>query len=522
MEGNVVQLIMKIYANLGAYLQNEPLQLLDPVLDSSDRPILVLANDEVLSEMPSFLIPLEDKKTYEIGFPLVSVSNWDNHQSLCQKELLKIQKNNEEFALSISIKDLILDSTQVNDESTHNRLSNELTNRYDRHTAETIAVFIGLFQGMRSGKRIKQIKFPLLNLPKYFQQLSSEDARLPLVVSLDRRYELRHKLESITTKLRSQLNRTVEMIPLARIQEMDAYCLRDYVRRPGRNAIEKAGARQELLGIKRFQNFNTPENRFLKGFCELLHLECQEYSQNREAELLGQSINYFRQDETIKTIQKSVSLLDKPNYVLEQNPIYRSFYQAYLDFVHRLSDKEKLWSYRQRLCSDVIAVLIVTSFLYFQGSYASALSDLVILDNPYFGRYLENDSMPVIQCFLQSYIVSFQLNRTSIIKQGDWILTIKQQKINSLEVKALQIPIWIFWYRPSLELINKTNFKSALYFYLYEHPEINDYSQSVTEIDNSHIICLPDLKENNLQTIIVFLNDIFCKYLGGIFHELTN
>lgn len=49
MEGDVVQLIMKIYANLGTYLQNEPLQLLDAVLDSADRPILVLDNDEELS-----------------------------------------------------------------------------------------------------------------------------------------------------------------------------------------------------------------------------------------------------------------------------------------------------------------------------------------------------------------------------------------------------------------------------------------------------------------------------------------
>lgn len=68
MEGDVVQLIMKIYANLGTYLQNEPLQLLDAVLDSADRPILVLDNDEELSQTPGFLIPLEDKNSYEIGF----------------------------------------------------------------------------------------------------------------------------------------------------------------------------------------------------------------------------------------------------------------------------------------------------------------------------------------------------------------------------------------------------------------------------------------------------------------------
>ncbi|WP_308255934.1 DUF2357 domain-containing protein [Geminocystis sp. GBBB08] len=109
------------------------------------------------------------------------------------------------------------------------------------------------------------------------KKLSQEDARLPLVLALNKRYELRHKLELIATKLCSQLNRVAKMMPLGHIQEMDAYCLRDYVRRLGKDAIEKAGARQELMGIQRYQNYNTPENRFLKGFCDLLHLECQDY-----------------------------------------------------------------------------------------------------------------------------------------------------------------------------------------------------------------------------------------------------
>lgn len=145
---------------------------------------------------------------------------------------------------------------------------------------------------------------------------------------------------------------------LGHIQEMDAYCLRDYVRRPGKDAIEKAGARQELMGIKRYQNYNTPENRFLKGFCDLLHLECQDYHDSyQEAKSLYIAIERFRQEPSVKTIPRTTVFTGKPNYVLQQNPIYRSFYQAYQDYLKRRTEKEKFWGFRQALLVDIVKIL---------------------------------------------------------------------------------------------------------------------------------------------------------------------
>ena len=275
---------MLIYKSLADYLKSNPCSEDCPTLNSSDRPFLELNFGEELVKDYPFLIKRQDH-VYEIGFPWVQVHEWEERKSITQELWIEVHTGTR---LRFVLQDEILDETQIsNDESKVNNLKNDLRDRFERRTADTIAIFISLFdQLLGTEKQRSQVDCFLLGIPNKLDSISQEEARLPLVLSLNRRYELRHKLELITPKLRSQLNRTAEMIPIGLIQEMDAYCLRDYVRRPGQNASEKAGNRQELMGIKRYQNFNTPENRFLKYFCTLLHLECREYTKREEAKRL--------------------------------------------------------------------------------------------------------------------------------------------------------------------------------------------------------------------------------------------
>ena len=297
---------MLIYANLTDYLQDNPSLDSLPQLRGSDRPFLVLQGDEELSKQYTFLIERQPK-IYEMGFPWVQVADWEQQKAISQK--LSIEINTGEI-IELNLVDEVLDETQItNDENEVEKLKKELGEQCDRITADTIALFIGLFDALLGeDKHSSQSPCFLINIPQLLVDLSQEDAQLPLVLALNRRYELRHKLEIIAPKLRSQLNRKAEMIPLGRIQEMDAYCLRDYVRRPGHDAIEKAGARQELMGIQRYQNFNTPENRFLKGFCNLLHLECREYQDREEAKRLERAIDRFRQEPSVQAIPRADAL----------------------------------------------------------------------------------------------------------------------------------------------------------------------------------------------------------------------
>lgn len=144
-------------------------------------------------------------------------------------------------------------------------------------------------------------------------------------------------------------------MPVGRIQEMDAYCLRDYIRRPGQTAAEKAGAKQELIGIQRYQNFNTAENKFLLYFSQILHLGYYRYERSGARQYRGEIqkfrlvIDLFKQQPVVQGIQDRQYQFTKPNYVLQQNPIYRSFYQAYLEYIQKRYEKERLWLFTQSI-----------------------------------------------------------------------------------------------------------------------------------------------------------------------------
>ncbi len=366
---------MLFYASLTDYLFNRPWEF-NPdnslYLRGCDRPVLVLEKEKLKPEY-NFLIE-RGEGVYEIGFPWVEVRDWETNKSVTKSVIIE---TNQGEIFYLTLEDDIFDETQItNDENLAINLQEELGGKCNRNTAEIINLFISLFSLLSEDYR-----HPLypLKIPDSLAKLSQEDARLPLVLALNKRYKLRHKLELIAPKLRSQLNRKAEMMPLGNIQEMDAYCLRDYVKKSGKNAIEKAGARQELMGIKRYQNFNTPENRFLKGFCNLLHLDCRDYRDSySEAKSLERAINKFRQEESVKSIPVSATFTVKPNYVLQQNPIYRSFYQAYQDYLKRLSEKEKIWSFRNNLLIDVVAILLLGSLLNLEGSYIKPLDTIQI------------------------------------------------------------------------------------------------------------------------------------------------
>ena len=273
---------------------------------------------------------------------------------------------------------------------------------------------------------------------------------------------------------------------ISRIQEMDSYCLRDYIRRPGRSPEEKAGAKQQLMGVKREQNYNTVENKFLIYFAgKLLHLECFRYEKNntaylKEVQKLRQTIDVFKQSPSIKNISVRHFRLTKPNYVLLQNPIYNSFYRAYQDYVYRRSQKEHLWSYRHNLLGDTVYLCLTAALLSFQGVNLAPLANLEIRNEQDRGNYLESDrSFVSIPVFLEDFVYKFELNKNSDLAQGDFTLTIELHDLNSpdLTTKIKTFPFWIFWYKPSEEIINAasnyiSNNDRGILLYLETSPDV--------------------------------------------------
>ena len=477
---------MKIYQNLFAYLNGDSLEVENTVLQGCDRPILIINSD-----IKNSAVIKRNKDVYEIGFPYLKPTDLEQHDDRTQTEL-KIDIDNIEHSLFIT--DEVIDEEAIEDET---QLKEWLGTAKEKRLNTSVGVLLQIFNGLFNNKNLwsyRQGNIPRVNLhylPKYLYQLDIAEASLPLVISLEKQYELSRKLRTITPKLRHQLRRKAELMSISRIQEMDSYCLRDYIRRPGHSPEEKAGAKQQLMGVKREQNYNTVENKFLIYFAgRLLHLECFRYEKTNSTAYidsvrkLRQTIDLFNQSPLIKNISVRHFRLTKPNYVLLQNPIYNSFYRAYQDYVYRRSQKERLWSYRNNLLKDTVYLCLTAAWLRFQGVNLKPLANLKIRTSPDYGNYIPRDNKPVsIPVFLQDFVYEFRLNKTSDLTKGDYCLTIELHdlKYSDLTTTIKSFPIWIFWYKPSDEIINYANnylkknphhYSSGIIFYLEESPDI--------------------------------------------------
>lgn len=477
---------MKIYPSLFAYLNGcEPLPL-NTLLQARDRPIISLDSEEHLSEQP-LLIPVGEE-VYEVGFPYLKPADIAHHNNQLEY-VFNLSVNGQSCALRIT--DEVLDLDTIKEESKLSEWEEKLGERLDNTTTLLIRLLVGMFTTFFSEQMTRQPKVLVLQLQEKLDTVNVDEANIPLVISLERRYQLRRKLEVISSKLRHQLRRQAELMPVGRIQEMDAYCLRDYIRRPGETATEKAGAKQELMGIQRYQDFNTAENKFIVYFSQIIHLNCYQYERTRatqyerEVNKFRSVIDLFKQQPVVQGIQDRRYQFTKPNYVLQQNLIYRSFYQAYLDYLQKRYEKERIWLFRNQLLSDNVNIYLTAALLRFQSIQVDSIANIIGSNIPDKGHYLQSVSDVNIRVFLQNRVCVFRLRKPVIDEPWcDWLLTVENHKLDSkeLETKELSLPIWVFWYRPTDEAIAQAtiylenpqashNVKIGIVFYLQVPPD---------------------------------------------------
>jgi len=485
---------MRLYPSLFAYLNNNQPVSEDTLLRVRDRPIIALDPQEDVAAKP-YLIPISNQ-VYEIAFPYLKPTD------------INPNTNNLEYIFDLTIcgeshklrvADEVLDLDTITEENELLAWEQKLERRLDHTATLLIKLLVGMFTIIFEDGKARQPTILTSQLQDKLGKVSSDEANLPIVISLERQYHLRRKLEAIASKLRHQLRRQAKLMPVSKIQEMDAYCLRDYIRRPGITAAQKAGAKQELMGIQRYQDFNTPENKFLVYFTRILYLNCYRYEKSSatqyktEIEKLRSVIDLFKQEEVIQTIQDRQYHFTKPNYVLQQNPFYRSFYQAYLKYTQKRYEKECLWSFRNQLFSDTVYICLTAALLRFEEIGVDALQNITGSNVPDQGRYIQNEASIKIRVFMAQQVYAFSLSQPPQKIFSDWLLTweIHQLDTDILEIKKLACPIWVFWYRPSNEaiaqinkylnnLIKTHNVKVALVIY-FQSPPIESPEKTTIE-----------------------------------------
>src|SRR6266496_6404390 len=93
---------------------------------------------------------------------------------------------------------------------------------------------------------------------------NGEEPRTARIVEIARSHLA--AIRDVCERPRRMLVRQREAVSVGRVQELDAICLRDLIRRPGRTVLEKAGARQEIMAITRRESVDTAENRVIRDF----------------------------------------------------------------------------------------------------------------------------------------------------------------------------------------------------------------------------------------------------------------
>jgi hypothetical protein len=514
---------MKLYSSIFAYLNQQEVGV-DHLFEAQDRPYLVLEAGDILSPCPMLIYRTD--QVYEIGFPWFTPTDLQHNNYQLDKQLT-LEINLHLYVLKIRGK--VLDSATIEDDKQLEEWKEKLGDRLDDQVAQLLQIFTGLCEKIFAEKVGKNKQVRVLELPEKFQKFQTSEATKPLIIALLNKYNLDKNLQLIGPKLRQQLRRKAELMPVGNIQEMDAYCLRDYTRRPGLTAAEKAGSRQELMGIKRHQDYHTPENKLLVYFAgKVLYRESNLYKMYPECEKFHKTIKQFRQQPTVQPILKTLHRFKpgKPNYVLLQNPIYHGFYQAYLDYIAKRSEKEKLWTVRNQLLKDVIYLAFTTTFLRFKDSNVEPLSYLTGSLSPKQGQYLNHDDQffPKIPVFLRDQVYVFQIQKFRNIRLEDCLMTVEVHNLNTseLKVKKLQFPIWIFWYLPSNETLKQaieyikrlSDIESGIILFLHNPPNSASEKGKIQRMTNHKIwvFQIPDPIlangfEQTLELISILITD---------------
>lgn len=227
---------------------------------------------------------------------------------------------------------------------------------------------------------------------------NEEDPRMAEIVRQSQ--DIMPCLKELEPRIRRVLRRTRELTPLDRVQEMDRASMRWLVRQPGRSIAERAGASQRILATVRRENFDTPENRVLHAYARLAFEVAREWL--REHPRAKQSRRYGRVEifsKFCKAFARELQTLGvgvaeagmTPNYVLMQNPGYRTVYEAWRRLLEEERVLDDLWAWQAETWTDFCVLAIVLALDELDEAELVAQSPVVWRAEATLGRWFDQD-----------------------------------------------------------------------------------------------------------------------------------
>lgn len=228
---------------------------------------------------------------------------------------------------------------------------------------------------------------------------TGEDINLtepPMALIVRHSSTLQRLLNDLGRHPRRILSRTRNMTPIDRVQQLDVASVRWLTRQPGRTVYERAGPKQRILAVQRFEDLDTLENRVLRDLglrsSELATAYVTQYRRLR-ASHRWQKVDAYRRDtqRLARNLRYNNVRLPHPpivpNYALLQDRRYRRVWRAYREIIKRIDEQDECWRWQHRLWADFCRLAMQVAFNFEPGFQPLAESPLRIAQEQYRGLW---------------------------------------------------------------------------------------------------------------------------------------
>jgi|GEM_PF-1333329 len=242
---------------------------------------------------------------------------------------------------------------------------------------------------------------------------ANQDPTMDIVV----RHAMQHRTlwSTIVERPRRLLNRTRELVGLNRVEELDTHCMAWLSRQPGRTTPERAGPRQQILSLTRFENLDTLENRVFRNLMERTNQAARDYlnlnsgrrkdldsrgrtSRYRIVEQYSRECRRFARELTAMDIS-SLEEAVQPNFALIQDSRYRHVWSAWIEIVQRERVYDDLWRWQRRAWGEFAKASCGVALQAVYGGELEAASPLFCRLEHRRGVWLEHDDPLVVFAF---------------------------------------------------------------------------------------------------------------------------
>lgn len=248
---------------------------------------------------------------------------------------------------------------------------------------------------------------------RWLEPEQNQDPTMDVVV----RHAMQHRARwaDIVERPRRLLNRSRQLVSISRVEELDTQCMAWLSRQPGITMVERAGPRQRILGLARYENLDTLENRVFRDLMERTDVAACDYlrlnaGRRRDLDSRGRTSRHRIVEQYARECRRfarelqamGVSKLDgmvHPNFVLIQDNRYRHVWSAWTEIVQRERVYDDLWRWQRRAWGEFAKASCGVALQAARGSEIEFASPLFFRNEHRRGQWLEHDDPLVVVVF---------------------------------------------------------------------------------------------------------------------------